>query len=809
MFKFKLFDNFTTKKKIAFIGLLIFALLLILGNYNREVIKSYISEVVTSPSIRLQLINIAKVAIPLKNLILMRNIDDKIALLKSSGSCIFCDLTQGNFKEIDLNGVDLRYAILIGANLSNANLSGANLRYANLSGVNLSGANLTGANLDGVDLSNKDLTGANLRYANLSGANLNGVDLSDKDLTGINLSGVDLSNKDLTGANLTNANLSGVNLDGVDLSNKDLTGVNLSGVDLSNKDLTGTNLRNTNLSGANLDGVDLSNKDLTGVNLSGVDLSNQDLTRADLRYTNLSGANLSGVDLRNKDLVGVNLTNANLSGANLSGVDLSNKLLTGANLTNANLSEVNLRNTNLSGANLSGLNLKEVNLVRANLTRANLTRTTLIQANLSKANLSKANLTGANLTGANLIGANLKGVNLTGANLKGANLALVKNIRPFAPTNFETTSVGDDFISVTWTDNAHGELGYLVYISSGRKPDLPVATLAADVTSYTFENLNAENYMIWIEAVGRSLNSDALVKFQGTKGAPLSHLKVDKSKGEWSLLVIPDTQNYVDKNRQYKAPLSNMADAFDWIVLIADDLNIKMVQGLGDITQSRTNDLEWEYASEIWYKLEGKVPFVLNIGNHDGETKFKHYFPESRFVNEPWWGGNFNGVVNSYQLMTIGNEDYLFANIDCQVITGCDGTSFLESLNWIYHVLDSYPDRKVILATHDTWGHYHIKSKSHKIRDEVIFQYDNIVLTNAGHSEVREVNYIGNGPGGGVSNNFVANYQHDKTEIMLLRFYVFKPLEDKVYFYTYSPITNEFEMDDSSQGSFDLVQVDP
>ncbi len=128
MIKFKLFNNFNTKKKIALIVLLILALLFILGNYNREVIKSYISEVVTSPSIRLQLINIAKVAIPLKNLILMRNVDDKIALLKSSGSCVFCDLTQGNFKGSDLKGVDLRYAILIGANLSGANLKGANLK---------------------------------------------------------------------------------------------------------------------------------------------------------------------------------------------------------------------------------------------------------------------------------------------------------------------------------------------------------------------------------------------------------------------------------------------------------------------------------------------------------------------------------------------------------------------------------------------------------------------------------------------------------------------------------------------------------
>ena len=117
MINFKLFNIFNTKKKIALIALLILALLFILG-------KNYISEVVKSPSIRIHLINIAKVAIPLKNLILMRDVDDKIALLESSGSCVFCNLTQGNFKGNDLEGVDLRYAILIGADLSNTNLVG-------------------------------------------------------------------------------------------------------------------------------------------------------------------------------------------------------------------------------------------------------------------------------------------------------------------------------------------------------------------------------------------------------------------------------------------------------------------------------------------------------------------------------------------------------------------------------------------------------------------------------------------------------------------------------------------------------------
>ena len=282
---------------------------------------------------------------------------------------------------------------------------------------------------------------------------------------------------------------------------------------------------------------------------------------------------------------------------------------------------------------------------------------------------------------------------------------------------------------------------------------------------------------------------------------PLNPLKVDKSRGEWSLVVIPDTQYYVTRDYQHRAPLANMATAFDWIGIISKDLNIKMVQGLGDITENNSNHLEWKYGSKIWKKLEGVVPFAPNIGNHDGEIKFKEAFPEINFTKKPWWGGNFNGVINSYQLMTIGKEDYLFANLDCPPIIGCDGDGYLDALNWMNNVLETYPNRKVVLATHDIWS-------SSEVRKKIITQNDNIVMTNAGHSPIREKYFIENGPNGGVSNNFVANYQFSMNGEMFLRIYVFKPLEDRVYFYTYSPITNQYEVDESSQGYFELVQKD-
>jgi len=72
----------------------------------------------------------------------------------------------------NLQGADLWYEYLFGANLSGANLKDANLEYANLVIVNLEYANLSGANLSGAELYGINLSGANLTNAKL-GACLN------------------------------------------------------------------------------------------------------------------------------------------------------------------------------------------------------------------------------------------------------------------------------------------------------------------------------------------------------------------------------------------------------------------------------------------------------------------------------------------------------------------------------------------------------------------------------------------------------------------------------------------------------------
>ena len=130
-------------------------------------------------------------------------------------------------------------------NLRDAILSGADLRGANLYGADLSSALLHDADLHSADLRGADLRGADLRGTDLHGADLTSALLGDADLTGTNLIRTNLIRTDLRGANLRSANLYGA-----DLSSALLHDVDLTGADLQGTDLTGAALPRATLSGA-------------------------------------------------------------------------------------------------------------------------------------------------------------------------------------------------------------------------------------------------------------------------------------------------------------------------------------------------------------------------------------------------------------------------------------------------------------------------------------------------------------------------------------------------------------------------------
>ena len=234
--------------------------------------------------------------------------------LLSTRSCVACDLSGEQFRQIGLQAANLPEA-----NLAQADLSGAQLQGANLVLTNLENAQLQGANLQGVYAHGANLAGAKLNGAQLQGAELSMSNLQQAQLRGANLAGATLQEAKLAGVYLIGAKLTDANLRYAYLGFGFLDHLNLQGANLDFANLESASLQSAYLRDANLQSAFLQKANLQGANLVGANLQGADLRGANLMGTNLIAANFKGADLRGADLRGANITYAKLRGADLEG----------------------------------------------------------------------------------------------------------------------------------------------------------------------------------------------------------------------------------------------------------------------------------------------------------------------------------------------------------------------------------------------------------------------------------------------------------------------------------------------------------
>ncbi|ECD6621423.1 type III secretion system effector PipB2 [Salmonella enterica subsp. enterica] len=162
----------------------------------------------------------------------------------------------------------------------------------NLKGAVLTGANLTAENLCGADLSDANLEGAILFMADCDGANLKGANLSGASLGYSNLTNACLEDSIMCGATLDSANLTGANLQHASLLGCSMIECNCSGA----------NMDHTNLSGATLIRADMSGATLQGATIMAAIMEGAVLTRANLRKASFISTNLDGADLAEANL---------------------------------------------------------------------------------------------------------------------------------------------------------------------------------------------------------------------------------------------------------------------------------------------------------------------------------------------------------------------------------------------------------------------------------------------------------------------------------------------------------------------------
>src|SRR5690348_2968916 len=135
---------------------------------------------------------------------------------------------------------------------------------------------------------------------------------------------------------------------------------------------------------------------------------------------------------------------------------------------------------------------------------------------------------------------------------------------------------------------------------------------------------------------------------------------------EFTIVALPDTQFYSSTYPQIFAAQTQ------WIANHVNDQNIKLVVGLGDIVDSGGSLIQWQNADAAVRLLDGQVPYMMAIGNHDydknnpaGRTasskNFNSFFGPARYAGASWYKGNFPAGSNEnfYGMLTINGRTYL------------------------------------------------------------------------------------------------------------------------------------------------------
>jgi len=267
---------------------------------------------------------------------------------------------------------------------------------------------------------------------------------------------------------------------------------------------------------------------------------------------------------------------------------------------------------------------------------------------------------------------------------------------------------------------------------------------------------------------------------------------------DFSIIVLPDTQNYVKEKRNEHILLKQIS----WIIQNKNRLNIKFVIQVGDIVSTWNSDRQWQAADRAFSRLEKhQIPYSLAVGNHEHEksdtrgatTGFDQYFSADRFTAQPWWGGHYNRNTNSYQLLSINDENYIFLSLDW-----CPSA---DEIQWAKDVLlNQYPKRKAILTTH---GYLDDKTANRSgingcdpteyIFNDLIRQVPNLQIVLSGHEHDQDgtATRVDLNLAGKPVYQIMTDYQSEPNGgngwLRILRFV---PEEQKIYLKTYSPHLN-------------------
>jgi hypothetical protein len=293
--------------------------------------------------------------------------------------------------------------------------------------------------------------------------------------------------------------------------------------------------------------------------------------------------------------------------------------------------------------------------------------------------------------------------------------------------------------------------------------------------------------------------------------------------GSWSLVLLPDTQNYSER---YPGLFTLQTH---WIAKNKDKYNIRYVLGLGDVT-NHDKKQEWLHAREAIGELDGQVPYALAAGNHDytphgnsasGKSGLNTYFPASKFEKWPTFGGAMKpgDMTNCYHLFSAGGADWIIV-----VLQWAPSDAVVK---WANEVLAKHPKRKAILVTHaylysdsarydftkkgksQKWNPHSYATRNANDGEELwrkLVSKNNFVLTFNGHVLNGGLGFLASkNDRGDIVHQMLVNYQmRELGGEGYLRILEFQPDGRTVHVKSYSPLYDKYLDDAGNQFSFEL-----
>jgi len=281
----------------------------------------------------------------------------------------------------------------------------------------------------------------------------------------------------------------------------------------------------------------------------------------------------------------------------------------------------------------------------------------------------------------------------------------------------------------------------------------------------------------------------------------------------FSIAVIPDPQTY-----SKFFPEIFYAQT-EWIAESRFDYNTVATINEGDNVHFGVNEPEqWEVASGAMGVLDGVMPYIMTVGNHDmgiydrptaygrDTTMFNEYFPVSRYEKYSWYGGHAeNDNDNSYIMFEVDSIRFLVLTLEF-------GPNDSE-LQWANDVVANHPDRYVIVVTHaylDTTGYLLADEPGgvdrYKLADanggaqiwkKFVSLHSNIHMVLCGHFHSPYADdcgrhYVHVGVNGNEVHEIYSNFQsYMDLESGFLRMMEFDTKKDTVFVWTYSPWLDE------------------